>query len=325
MIKHTISTRTIRALATAALLVALTACSGNKDSQQAMYDSPEEGVTAFVAALQKDDLPALKHILGPGTDGLLSSGDAVADKEARANFVVSYQEQHGLNPDGENKMVLVVGNNDWPMPIPLVKKDGKWLFDGAAGAEELVYRRIGGNELGAISVANGFVAAQMEYASEGHDGDPAGIYAMKLVSDEGLHNGLSWKTSEGEAPSPAGEFVANAASEGYKVTEGSPTPYHGYYYRMLYSQGANAQGGARDYFKEGVLTEGFALIAWPAEYDVSGVQTFIVNQDGTIFQKDLGETTVSEVETITSFNPDSTWTAVVEEVETVEEVAVVEE
>ena len=212
------------------------------------------------------------------------------------------------------------------MPIPLVKKQGKWSFDGAAGAQELVYRRIGGNELGAISVANGFVAAQMEYASVGRDGDPAGIYAMKLVSDEGLHNGLSWKTNEGEEPSPAGQFVANAASEGYKITSGSPSPYHGYYYRMLYSQGENAQGGARDYFKDGVLTEGFALIAWPAEYDVSGVQTFIVNQDGTVFQKDLGQTTASEVETINSFNPDSTWTAVEEQpavvTELVEEVVV---
>lgn len=303
----------IRAIAMATLVLALAACSSKKqDAQQATFVTAEEAVSAFIAALQKDDTAELKNILGSGTDELLSSGDPIADKEARADFVASYQEKHTINADGENKMVLVVGNNDWPMPIPLMKKDGKWFFDGKAGAEELVNRRIGGNELGAIAVCQGFVDAQHEYAAVGRDGDPAGIYAMKLVSDEGLHNGLSWKTSEGEDPSPAGEFVANAASEGYRVTEGSRKPYHGYYYRMLYSQGENAASGAREYFKDGLLTEGFALIAWPAEYNVSGIQTFIVNQDGTVFQKDLGDTTASEVETINSFNPDSTWTAVVE-------------
>lgn len=316
----------IRAFAMLALAFTLSACSGKKeDAQQAAYATPEEAVTAFVGALQKDDTTALKNILGPGTDGLLSSGDPVADKLARTDFLASYTEKHTINADGENKMVLVVGNNDWPMPIPLMKKDGKWSFDGAAGADELINRRIGGNELGAIAVSRGFVDAQMEYASEGRDGDAAGIYAMKLLSDEGMQNGLYWSTAEGETPSPVGEFVANSAAEGYLFGK-EPKPYHGYYYRMLYSQGENAAGGARDYFKDGVLTEGFALIAWPAEYNVSGIQTFIVNQDGTVFQKDLGQTTASEVETINSFNPDSTWTAVEEQsavvTELVEEVVV---
>lgn len=309
----------IRTSAIVALILVLNACSGKKDEgQQTAYATPEEAVSAFVAALQKDDTTALKTILGPGTDELLSSGDPIADKDARADFVASYQEKHAINADGDNKMVLVVGNSDWPMPIPLVKNDGKWTFDGKAGAEELVNRRIGSNELGAIAVSRGFVGAQMEYASEGRDGDAAGIYALKLISDEGLHNGLYWPTAEGETPSPVGEFVANSAAEGY-LFGATPIPYHGYYYRMLYSQGENATGGARDYFKDGVLTQGFALIAWPAEYGVSGVQTFIVNQDGVVFQKDLGETTAAESDTITSFNPDSTWTAVVE---TPEEAAV---
>jgi Protein of unknown function (DUF2950) len=305
----------IRAFAMLTLALALSACSGKKeDAKQAVYATPEEAVTAFVAALQKDDTTELKKILGPGTDELLSSGDAVADKEARSDFVASYTEKHTINPDGESKMVLVVGNNEWPMPIPLMKKDGKWSFDGKAGAEELINRRIGGNELGAIAVSRGFVDAQKEYAAQGHDGDSAGIYALKLMSDEGMQNGLYWPTAEGEQPSPVGEFVANSAAEGYKFG-GEPAPYHGYYYRLLYAQGANAAGGAREYFKDGVLTEGFAMIAWPAEYGASGVQTFIVNQDGKVFQKDLGETTASEIETIKSFDPDTTWTAVVETVE----------
>ncbi|HWS41049.1 MAG TPA: DUF2950 domain-containing protein [Arenimonas sp.] len=299
----------IRTFTILSLAIVLNACSAKKEGQQAVYATPEEAVSAFVEALQKDDSSALKDILGPGTDDLLSSGDPIADKDSRADFVAMYQEKHAITADGENKMLLVVGNNEWPMPIPLMKKDGKWYFDGAAGAEELINRRIGGNELGAIAVSRGFVGAQMEYAAEGRDGDEAGIYAMKLISDEGLHNGLYWPTAEGETPSPVGEFIANSAAEGYLFGK-EPKPYHGYFYRLLYSQSENAAGGAREYFKDGVLTEGFALIAWPAEYGVSGVQTFIVNQDGNVFQKDLGDTTTAEAETIKSFNPDATWTLV---------------
>lgn len=313
----------IRAFAVLVLALVLNACSDKKEGQQAAYATPEEAVSAFVAALQKDDSSALKDILGPGTDDLLSSGDPIADKEARADFVAMYQEKHVITADGENKMLLVVGNDAWPMPIPLMKKDGKWSFDGAAGAEELINRRIGGNELGAIAVSRGFVDAQMEYASEGRDGDAAGIYALKLISDEGLHNGLYWPTIEGETPSPVGEFIANSAAEGYLFGK-EPKPYHGYFYRLLYSQGENAAGGAREYFKDGILTEGFALIAWPAEYGVSGIKTFMVNQDGTVFEKDLGDTTPSEVDTIKSFNPDNTWTAVAEPADEAAEEATVD-
>jgi hypothetical protein len=197
------------------------------------------------------------------------------------------------------------------MPIPIVKRDGKWAFDGEAGIDELIYRRVGANELGAIDVCRGYVAAQVEYASEGRDGDSPGIYALKLLSDEGLHNGLYWPAAEGEPPSPAGPFVAAAASEGYRrASEGERHPYHGYYYRPLFAQGANANGGAREYFKDGLLTEGFALIAWPADYGASGVMTFIVNQDGVVFQKDLGEDTATAVQAIQAFDPDSSWVAI---------------
>jgi hypothetical protein len=196
------------------------------------------------------------------------------------------------------------------MPIPIVKRDGKWAFDGEAGIDELIYRRVGANELGAIDTCRGLVAAQIEYASEGRDGDPPGIYALKLLSDEGLHNGLYWPTAEGEPPSPAGPFVAGAAGEGYRRGAGATEPYHGYYYRLLYAQGPNANGGAREYFKDGLLTEGFAIIAWPADYGASGVMTFIVNQDGVVFQKDLGEDTATAVQAIQAFDPDSSWVAI---------------
>jgi len=273
------------------------------------YASPEEAVAALVAAMKQDDTAALAKVLGPGSEELVSSGDAVADKTERTNFVAAYTAKNSLVPEDAG-MTLVIGANDWPMPVPLVQRDGRWVWDGAAGADELIYRRVGANELGAIDVSRGYVQAQFDYAAEGRDGDPAGIYALKLLSDEGLHNGLYWPTAEGEAPSPAGPFVAAAAGEGYRRSA-DRQPYHGYYYRMLYAQGANANGGEREYFKDGLLTEGFALIAWPADYGSSGVQTFIVNHDGVVFQKDLGEDTAEAVETIKLFDPDATWTAIV--------------
>jgi hypothetical protein len=278
---------------------------------QTTFASAEEAAGAFVAALKRGDSAELAKLLGPDTKAVLSSGDPVADQRDREWFVTAYDAKHALEPDGADKMTITVGDDAWPMPIPIVRRDGKWYLDGAAGADELVYRRVGRNELGAIAVCRGFVAAQQEYASEGRDGDPKGIYAMKLISDDGMHNGLYWHTGDDEPPSPAGPFVASAASEGYRRAEGGArTPYHGYYYRMLYKQGANANGGAREYFKDGLLTEGFALVAWPAEYGASGVMTFLVNQDGVVFQKDLGADTSATVDAMNAFDPDSSWTAI---------------
>lgn len=275
------------------------------------FATPEAAVAALVAALEKNDLGQLKALLGPGSEELLNSGDAVQDASDRAGFLAAYGAKQAIVDDGTDRKVLVIGEDDWPMPVPLVQRDGKWAFDGEAGIDEMIYRRVGANELGAIDVCRGFVSAQLEYASEGRDGDPPGIYALKLISDEGLRNGLYWPTAEGEPESPAGPFVAAAAAEGYRRAEGEArTPYHGYYYRMLYAQGANANGGPRDYFKDGLLTQGFALVAWPADYGSSGVMTFIVNQDGVVFQKDLGEDTATAVESIQAFDPDSSWTAI---------------
>ena len=303
--------RALFALLAAAFLVA--GCA-RKEAAPAVsgFNTPEEAAAAFVAAVQKGDVAELAKLLGPGTGDLLSSGDTVADQSDRDWFVSAYNAKHSLEADGADKRVLSVGDDAWPMPIPIVQKDGKWVLDGAAGADEIIYRRVGRNELGAIDVCRGFVSAQQEYAASGRDGDPAGIYALKLISDEGLQNGLYWPTAEDEPASPAGPFVAAAAAEGYRKAEGDArAPYHGYYFRMLYTQGANANGGAKEYFKDGLLTEGFALIAWPADYGASGVQTFIVNQDGVVFQKDLGEDTAAAVEAIQAYDPDSSWTAIV--------------
>ncbi len=301
--------RRLRSVVLVLAIVLIAGCTGKKD-QQTQFATAQDGVNALVAALKNDDINALSKILGPGTQELLSSGDAIDDKADRADFLASYQSKHSLVADGAEKMNLVVGDNDWSMPIPLKLRDGKWFFDGAEGADEIIYRRVGGNELGVIDVMHGYVAAQLEYASQGHDGDAAGIFAMKLISDEGMQNGLYWPVADGEPASPAGPFVASAAAEGYGAASGKQNPYHGYYYRLLYSQTANAKSGAREYFNDGLLTEGFALVAWPAEHGSSGVQTFIINQDGEVFQKDLGEATSTAVESIKSFDPDGTWTAV---------------
>ncbi|MFM5589560.1 DUF2950 family protein, partial [Aeromonas rivipollensis] len=215
--------------------------------------------------------------------------------------------------DGKDKMILVVGESDWPLPIPLVTENGKWYLDGAAGAKEIVYRRIGRNELGAIAVCRGFIDAQIEYAAMGHDGQTAGLFAAKLRSDAGQQNGLYWPVGEGEPASPAGEEVVSAAAEGYKAVVGQRTPYHGYYYRILYAQGAAANGGSKEYFVEGQLRDGVALIAWPADYANSGVMTFMVNHEGRVYQKDLGTETATAVEAIQLFDPDASWSLVVSE------------
>lgn len=293
-----------------AVLLAVLCAAGARAESPRTFSTPEEAVTALIAALEKNDVKELGALLGPDNEDLLSSGDDVADANARAEFIAEYKARHSLEPNGDNSMTLVVGEQDWPLPIPVVRKEGKWFLDGAEGADEIVYRRIGHNELGAIAVCRGFIDAEMEYASMGHDGNEAGIFAAKLRSDPGQQNGLYWPTAEDEPPSPAGEAVARAAAEGYRAVTGKRSPYHGYYYRMLYAQGPHAKGGAKEFFVDGLLTEGVALLAWPADYGASGVMSFIVNQDGVVYQKDLGENTASAVEDIQVFDPDSSWTIV---------------
>lgn len=287
-----------------AVVMALLVTAAGAQVAHRSFDTPESAVDAFVAALEGGDGAALQGILGPGSESLVSSGDAVQDAADRTEFLGAYRTRHALAEEGADRRTLVIGGNDWPFPVPLVRRGGRWQFDGAAGVDELVYRRIGTNELGAIAVCRGYVEAQQEYAGVGRDGDPAGIYALKLLSDEGRQNGLYWPTSADETPSPAGEFVADAAAEGYRR---NPSAYHGYRYRMLYRQGRHAAGGGREYFKDGLLTQGHALVAWPAEYGVTGIMSFIVNQDGVVFQKDLGGDTEALVAKLDSFDPGPGW------------------
>jgi hypothetical protein len=273
------------------------------------FATPDEALAALIAVLEKQDNRALQVLLGPGTADLVSSGDAVADRRARDSFLERYRTRHELVGGSSDDLVLLVGDDRWPLPIPLVRtEDGRWTFDGAAGARELVLRRIGANELHTIDVMYGYVAAQRDYASMGHDGAPPGIYAKTLRSDPGKHDGLYWEVSAGEPPSPAGPLLAAATSEGYMVKHGSHSPYHGYLFRTLSSQGPAAEGGAQDYLSDGKLSRGFALIAYPETYGVSGVMTFIVNQDGVVWQRDLGKHTTAEVMAIQQFNPDESWT-----------------
>lgn len=304
--------RTLAAAGAAAALACMFALGGcaPRDPDHAAYADADAAVAALVDAARKDDVAALAKVFGPGAGEIVDSGDPVADRSARQRFLAMYDAKHLLVDDGTDRKLLLVGEQSWPLPVPLEQASGRWQFDGAEGADEVVFRRIGRNELGAIAVCRGYVDAQLEYAAEDRDGEGAGVYAQKLISDPGLRNGLYWATAPGETPSPVGPFVAEAAAEGYRA--GGASAYHGYRYRPLFRQGEHANGGARDYFDNGVLVHGFALVAWPAENGVSGVMTFIVNQDGVVFQKDLGPDTAAVVDALQAFDPDPTWIAVTE-------------
>jgi hypothetical protein len=303
-------------VATAAFLLACffaapSSAAEDESAPPKTYPTAQAVVDALVAAARSEDPSALITVLGESAEPLVSSGDDVADANARARFVDQYDESHELVADGTDKFTLEVGDDGWPFPFPVVKVGDQWAFDVDAGIDEVVYRRIGHNELGAIEACRGIVEAQKEYASEGHDGLPAGIYAQKLMSDDGKHNGLYWPSQPDERASPVGPFIATAAAEGYRKDEkGGPQPYHGYVYRLLTAQGPAAPGGARNYLKDGQLSGGFAVVAYPVEYEQSGVQTFMINQDGVLYQKDLGEKTGELARAIKAFNPDSTWSKV---------------
>lgn len=273
---------------------------------QKVFTTSQEAVEALIGAVRAGDSAQLQAILGPGSEEIISSGDDVADKSGRDRFVEKYEAKHSLTESSPNQRILSVGKDSWPLPIPLVKANGKWYFDGAAGKEEILYRRIGRNELGAIQVCKGVVAAQRDYAAAGHDGNPAGSFAQRFISAPGKQNGLFWEAPEGDPPSPAGPFLARASAEGYD-TSGQRTPYHGYYYRLLKAQGSSAKGGAKSYVVDGKMTGGFALIAFPAEYRSSGVMTFLVNQSGVLYQRDLGEKTADIASKITEYDPDKNW------------------
>jgi hypothetical protein len=291
----------------ACLLVSPLASTEDTATQQ-VFPTPDAAVNALVAAAKADDMKTLSSILGPEADQVLSSGDPVADKNARDEFARRHQEMHRLAYDDQGRVIVYIGANNWPFPIPLVKKGGGWVFDTAAGKDELLHRRIGRNELFTIKVLEDLADAQAEYASEAHDGEDAGQYASKILSDSGKRNGLYWEAAEGQPESPIGPLVATAAAEGYKKdTGGSPTPFHGYYYRVLTRQGRNAPSGAKNFLINSKMTNGFAILAFPAEYGGSGVMTFMINQDGVIVQKDLGPDTAKLASEMVEYNPDQSW------------------
>jgi hypothetical protein len=296
-----------------ALLLAtlfFTACQkGEQSSKQEAFASAEDAVVAMVEALEANNEPKLVEIFGPEALEALSSGDAVADQRGRDLFIAAYYERRVLVDEDKLKF-LHIGSEDWPFPIPLIKEAAGWRFDTAAGIEELVFRRIGRNELSTIGSCEAYVAAQEEYAQKGHDDKPAGIYAQKIASDPDKQNGLYWKVEPGEEESPLGVSAADAADEGYTRSSGKPMPFRGYYFRILTAQGPSTNENANSYLVNGEMRNGFALVAFPAEYGKSGVMTFIVDQSGIVYEKDLGEETAMLAGEIKSYNPDGAWTPV---------------
>lgn len=293
----------------ACLVATLALTASPSIAQQATFGSPQEAAETLVAAARSGDLKSILGVLGLQGREIVSSGDAVADAAARERFAAAYDESHEIRQLGDGPFILYLGRDDFPFPLPLVASDGKWRFDTAAGAEEILDRRIGENELAAIEVLRAYVDAQREYAEVDLDGRGP-QYARRLLSREGRRDGLYWPTADGEVESPLGPLVAEARAEGYRRGKGGPTPYHGYLFRVLTAQGKDAAGGARDYIVHGRMIGGFALIARPAEYGSSGVKTFIVNQDGQVFEKDLGERTSRLADRMTVFNPGEGWTRI---------------
>jgi hypothetical protein len=280
-----------------------------KGVQQKTYASPEEAVKALVEAMKSDDAKALIAILGPGSKQVISSGDDVADKTFYEKFVKAYEDKNKIEMISDSKAILSVGEKDWPLPIPIVKKGQIWFFDTKAAKEEILNRRIGRNELSTVKFCEAFVDAQMEYALKDTNGDGLFEYAEKFWSDPGKKNGLYWETKEGEEPSPLGPFAAEAYKAGYGKQKSSDKsrPYHGYYFKILKAQGKNAPGGSYDYVVKDSMIGGFALVAYPAQYGNSGVMTFIVNQAGVVYQKNLGKDTAKIAQAIKLFDPDKTW------------------
>jgi len=277
-----------------------------KQIEQKTFPSPEDAVKSLMEAVKSNDTKELRAVFGPAGKEIVSSGDQVADKARRERFVKSYEETSKLEKESDNKVTLVVGNHEWPFPVPIVKKGETWVFDTMAGKEELLNRRIGRNELNTIQTCLAYVDAQKEYAMKSWNSDDE--YAQRFMSTSGKKDGLYWKTKEGEPESPLGDLFAKAVKAGYTPGKGAgPQPYWGYYYKILKSQGKNAPGGAYDYVIKGKMIGGFGLIAYPAEYGASGIMTFLVNHDGVVYQKDLGKETGKIASAMMRYDPDDTW------------------
>ncbi len=291
----------------AAFAILLLACfalrSVAQQPGQKTFSSSEEASNALINAVQSNDEKAMLDLLGPHAKQIISSGDETEDANSRANFVQKYREMHRLVKEPDGTTTLYIGARNWPTPIPLMQKGSSWYFDTDAGKKEILYRRIGRNEISTIRVCQELVAAENEYHATRH-----GEYAEKMLSDEGQHNGLYWHAAAGAPQSPIGPLVASAVAEGYAGgSKSALTPYRGYYFHVLTLQGKNAAGGAKSYVVSGRMTEGFAFVAYPAEYRSSGVMTFIVGSDGVVYEKDLGKDTGVVARAMAKYDPDATW------------------
>jgi hypothetical protein len=283
--------------------------------QQKQFDTPKQAADALIQVAANFDVAAAKEILGPDSEDIIASEDPVQDKNRATQFAAKAKEKNSIEIDKKdpNRAILLVGNDDFPLPIPIVKRKGKWSFDTKVGREEILNRRVGANELNAIQICRGFVEAQHEYAEEKHDDSKVNQYAQHILSTAGKHDGLAWQNADGTWGGPVGEEVAKALAEGYKAERG--TPYHGYYFKVLKGQGPDAPMGEMDFVVGGAMIGGFALAAAPAEYRVTGVQTFMVGPDGVVYEKDLGPDTLKTFQSMDRYNPDKTWKVTGDDVE----------
>ena len=313
IISNSHSTRRSAAAATLLVIVcvALSSCATKeRRPEPRTFDSPQAAAQTLIEIAKKGTVTDLAALFGADADALVQASDPVTARRNREVFSAAAAEDWHLEDEGANRKILVIGRERWPFPIPLVSDAGRWRFDTAAGREEILDRRIGRNELAVIQLCRTYVAAQRVYARHPHDGGPTGIYAKTFLSEPGRQNGLYWPASKGVPHSPLGDLVAHAADEGRPMNRPAVPPlaaFHGYHFKILTAQGASAPGGARDYIVDGAMTGGFALIAWPADYDVTGVMTFIVNQDGQVHQKDIGPDTSKIVREVRFYDPDATW------------------
>ncbi len=287
------------------LLILLSAALCAQEQGQKTFATPEDAGKALYEAIQSGDQATAAAILGPSSsEKIISSGDPVQDKNHRDNFIERYGQMHRWAKEINGEETLILGAENWPFPIPLKHNAGAWYFDTPAGLKEILYRRIGRNEIAAIRVCYALADAQEEYFQAKQE------YAQRILSEPGQQNGLYWKTAEGETESPIGPLVAEATSEGYGGKHDTPQPFNGYFFRTLKAQGAGAKGGAKNYIVDGKMTGGFAFVAWPAEYKNSGVMTFLIDKDGVVYEKNLGSNTADVVKAMTAYNPDTTWKAV---------------
>jgi hypothetical protein len=311
-VRYTRSSVTVTLLTLACAASALGSCARTAISSHRTFATPTDAVKALIDAAKAKDLQQVVGIFGPDGQELIDSSDPATARRNREVFTAAVAERWQLVDQADGSQALVIGNEEWPFPVPLIKDAGGWRFDTAAGKEEVLARRIGRNELAAIRICRTYVAAQRLYAERGHDGQAAGHYAKAFRSDPGRQNGLYWPSGAGQKRSPLGDLVAYAAAEGSPLGQSGaqPAPFHGYYFRILTAQGTAAPGGAKDYVAGGEMPGGFALVAWPAQYDATGVMTFIVNHNGTVHQQDLGPETDATARKMPAYNPDPSWTAV---------------